>query len=119
MPQGITNAASTFQHLMERCVDDINLREVLVFPDDIIVFSKTLEEHKTRLAKVLNCLRENGLKLSPEKCQFFQTSVRYLRHIVSQNGVETDPKKTEALKTWPKPQTLKELKSFLGFSRYY
>lgn len=119
MPQGITNAPSTFQRLMEKCMGDINLREVLVFLDDIIVFSKTLEEHETRLAKVLNRLRKNGLKLSPEKCRFFQTSVRYLGHIVSRSGVETDPKKIEALKTWPKPQTLKELRSFLGFSGYY
>ncbi|XP_057703686.1 uncharacterized protein LOC130922736 [Corythoichthys intestinalis] len=119
MPQGITNAPSTFQRLMEKCMGDINLREVLVFLDDIIVFSKTLEEHEIRLAKVLERLRENGLKLSPEKCRFFQTSVRYLGHIVSRNGVETDPTKIEALKTWPKPQTLKELRSFLGFAGYY
>lgn len=119
MPQGITNAPSTFQRLMEKCMGDINLREVLVFLDDNMVFSKTLVEHETCLAKVLNRLRENGLKLSPEKCRFFQTSVHYLGHIVSQSGVETDPKKIEALKTWPKPQTLKELRSFLGFSGYY
>lgn len=119
MPQGITNAPSTFQRLMEKCMGDINLREVLVFLDDIIVFSKTLEEHETRLTNVLNRLRENGLKLSPEKCRFFQTSVRYLGHIVSRNGVETDPQKTEALKTWPRPQTLKDLRSFLGFTGYY
>lgn len=119
MPQGITNAPSTFQRLMEKCMGDINLREVLVFLDDIIVFSKTLEEHEARLTKVLSRLRENGLKLSPEKCRFFQTSVRYLGHIVSRSGVETDPQKTEALKTWPRPQTLKDLRSFLGFSGYY
>lgn len=119
MPQGITNAPSTFQRLMEKCMGDLNLREVLVFLDDIIVFSETLEEHEARLTHVLNRLRENGLKLSPGKCSFFQTSVRYLGHIVSRNGVETDPKKTEALKTWPRPQTLKELRSFLGFSGYY
>lgn len=119
MPQGITNAPSTFQRLMERCMGDINLREVLVFLDDIIVFSKTLKEHELRLTNVLNRLRENGLKLSPEKCHIFQTSVRYLGHIVSRNGVETDPQKIEALKTWPKPQTLKDLRSFLEFSGYY
>ncbi|KAJ7991922.1 hypothetical protein DPEC_G00288890 [Dallia pectoralis] len=119
MPQGITNAPSTFQRLMERCMGDINLREVLVFLDDIIVFSKTLEEHEARLTNVLSRLRENGLKLSPGKCRFFQTSVRYLGHIVSRDGVETDPKKTEALRTWPRPQTLKDPRSFLGFSGYY
>lgn len=112
MPQGITNAPSMFQRLMEKCMGDIHLREVLVFLDDLIVFSKTLEEHEVRLTNVLNCLRENGLKLSPEKCRFYQTSVHYLE-------VEWKPQKIEALKTWPIPQTLKELKSFLSFSGYY
>nr|XP_055074659.1 uncharacterized protein LOC129454170 [Misgurnus anguillicaudatus] len=119
MPQGITNAPSTFQRLMERCMGSLNRSEVLVFIDDLIVFSDTLEEHERRLIKVLNRLKEYGLKLSPEKCSFFQTSVRYLGHIVSQHGVSTDPSKIEAVKTWPKPQTLKELKSFLGFAGYY
>lgn len=119
MPQGITNAPSTFQRLMEKCMGDINLKEVLVFLDDLIVFSETLEEHETRLLHVLNRLKEYGLKLSLEKCKFFQTSVRYLGHIVSQHGVETDPQKVEALKTWPSPRNLKELRSFLGFAGYY
>lgn len=98
---------------------DLNRREALVFIDDLIVFSKTLEEHEARLLQVLKRMREYGLKLSPTKCKFFQMSVRYLGHIVSQNGVETDPAKIEALKTWPRPRNLKELKSFLGFARYY
>lgn len=119
MPQGVTNAPSTFQRLMERCMGDINLKEVLVFLDDLIVFSKTLEEHERRLLQVLTRLKEYGLKLSPEKCRFFQTSVRYLGHIVSERGVETDPEKIEAIKTWPCPRNLKELRSFLGFSGYY
>lgn len=119
MPQGVTNAPSTFQRLMERCMGEMNLKEVLVFIDDLIIFSKSLEEHEERLFKVLTRLKENGLKLSPEKCRFFQQSVRYLGHIVSQQGVETDPEKIAALKTWPRPQNLKELKSFLGFSGYY
>uniref|UniRef100_A0A3B3H990 Gypsy retrotransposon integrase-like protein 1 n=1 Tax=Oryzias latipes TaxID=8090 RepID=A0A3B3H990_ORYLA len=119
MPQGITNAPSTFQRLMEKCMGDINLKEVLVFLDDLIVFSETLEEHEARLLNVLNRLRAYGLKLSLEKCKFFQTSVRYLGHIVSQHGVETDPEKVEALKTWPVPKNLKELRSFLGFAGYY
>lgn len=119
MPQGVTNAPSTFQRLMERCMGDINLKEVLVFLDDLIVFADSLEEHETRLFHVLNRLKEFGLKLSLEKCKFFQTSVRYLGHIVSRAGVETDPQKIEALKTWPSPRNLKELRSFLGFAGYY
>lgn len=119
MPQGVTNAPSTFQRLMEKCMGDLHLKEVLVFLDDLIIFSSTLEEHENRLLRVLSRLREFGLKLSPDKCKFFQTSVRYLGHVVSEKGVETDPEKIAALKSWPVPTNLKTLKSFLGFSGYY
>lgn len=85
---------------------DLNRREALVFIDDLIVFSDTLEEHESRLLQVLKRLKEYGLKLSPEKFTFFQTSVKYLGHIVSQHGVKTDPEKIEALKTWPVPKNL-------------
>lgn len=119
MPQGVTNPPSTFQRLMEKSMGDLHLKEVLVFLDDLIVFSDTLEEHEWRLLRVLHRLEEYGLKLSPEKCKFFQTSVKYLGHIVSEKGVETDPDEILALKSWPIPKTLKELKSFLGFAGYY
>lgn len=119
MSQGITNAPSTFQWLVEHCIGDLNRREVLVFIDDLIIFSEILKEHEHWLIQVLSCLKVFGLKLSPEKCKFFQTSVRYLGHIVSQKGAETDPSKIEAFKTWPRPQNLRELKSDLGFAGYY
>lgn len=119
MPQGITNAPSTFQRLMERCVGELNLKQALVFLDDLIVFSSTLEEHEERLLQVLGRLKEYGLKLSPQKCRFFQSSVKYLGHIISEKGIETDPEKISSLKTWPKPNTLKELRTFLGFCGYY
>lgn len=85
---------------------ELNLKEVLVFLDDLIIFSNTLEEHEIRLMRILTGLKEYGLKQSPEKCKFFQTSVRYLGHEVSENGVETDPEKVNALKTWPIPRNL-------------
>lgn len=119
MPQGITNAPSTFQRLMERCMGDLHLKEVLVFLGDLIIFLDTLEEHEDRLLRVLHRLKDYGLKLSPEKCKFFQASVRYLGHIVSEKGAETDPEKISALKSWPVPKTLKKLRSFLGFAGYY
>ncbi len=96
MPPGITNAPSTFQMLMEKCMGNINLSEV--FLDDLIVFSDTLEEHE-RCLHVLGRLKDYGLKLSLDKCKFFQTSVKYLGHIFSKDGVETDPQKIEAIKT--------------------
>lgn len=93
MPQAITNSPSTFQCLMEKCMGDIHLKEVLIFLDDLIVYSDTLEEQESRLINVLGRLREYGLKLSLDKCKFFQTEVHYLGHIVSRDGVRTDPEK--------------------------
>ncbi|MGH0155154.1 UNVERIFIED_CONTAM: hypothetical protein FKN15_028521 [Acipenser sinensis] len=119
MPQGICGAPATFQRVMERTVGDMNLLEVLVYLDDLIIFGKTLEEHEERLLRVLDRLQEEGLKLSLDKCQFCRTSVTYVGHIVSQHGVSTDPSKIEAVATWPRPQTLSALRSFLGFSGYY
>ncbi len=117
MPQGVTNAPSTFQRLMERCMSDIHLKEFVVFLDDLNVFSDTLEEHKRRLLRVLHQLREYGLKLSPEKCKLFQTSVKYLGHIVSSSGVETDTEKVAVLKTCPVPKNLKKLRLIFRFIR--
>ncbi|KAI4871331.1 hypothetical protein NFI96_009730, partial [Prochilodus magdalenae] len=119
MPQGICGAPATFQRVMERTVGDMNFLEVLVYLDDLIIFGKTLEEHEERLLKVLDRLRDEGLKLSLDKCQFGRTSVTYVGHIVSQDGIATDPSKIEAVSAWPKPQTLSELRSFLGFCGYY
>lgn len=106
IPQ-VTNEPSTFQRLMEKCMGEMHLKEVLVFIDDLIVFAPTLEEHEARLIKVLNRLKEFGLIL--EKCIFFQTSVHYLGHVVSDNGVETDPEKISTLTTWPRLKTIKDL----------
>lgn len=78
MPHGVTNAPSNFHCLMEKCVGNLHLNEVLVFLDDLIVFSETLEEHEAILMKVLTLLRDYGLKMSPEKCYFFRMSVKYL-----------------------------------------
>ena len=119
MSQGLSNSPLTFQRLMEKCVGDMNLKELLVYLDDIIIHGRTLEEAEERLVKTLERLRAFGLKLDPKKCKFFQQSVKHLGHIVSKDGVHPDPEKTSALTTWPRPTTLKELKSFLGFTGYF
>lgn len=119
MPQGITGAPATFQRLMERAVGDMNILEVIVYLDDLIIFGKTLEEHEERLLKVLDRLKEAGLKISLDKCQFGQSEVKYVGLIVSANGVATAPAKIETVPTWPHPTDLKTLRSFLGFCGYY
>ncbi|KAL2081551.1 hypothetical protein ACEWY4_023404 [Coilia grayii] len=119
MPQGVMGAPATFQRLMEKAVGDMNLLQVLVYLDDLIVFGATLEEHEERLMKVLDRLEEVGLKVSLDKCQFCQPKVKYVGHIVSADGIATDPSKVEAVTQWPQPTDLKSLRSFLGFCGYY
>ena len=119
MAFGLTNAPATFQRLMERCMGELNLRECLIFLDDILIFSDTFEEHIKRIEAVFSRLHEHGLKLKPSKCEFFKSTVSYLGHVVSANGVETDPEKIKALSEWPVPHNVKTLRSFLGFTGYY
>ena len=87
--------------------------------DDIIIFSKTFDEHLVRLANVFRQLEVYGLKLKGSKCEFFQRQVNYLGHIVSDAGIHTDPDKIAVLKEWKPPTNVKELRSFLGFAGYY
>jgi hypothetical protein len=119
MPFGLSNAPATFQRLMERCMGEMNLRELVVFIDDLIVHANTVKEELARLRRVFVKLRDNKLKLNPEKCRFFVTSVGYLGHVVSKEGVSTDPDKTEKIKDWPTPKSAAEVREFLGFAGYY
>ena len=114
----LTNAPATFQRLMERTMGELNLRECLIFLDDILIFSENFEDHLDRLEAVFSRLKQHGLKLKPSKCEFFKTSVKYLGHVVSHSGVQTDPDKIEALASWPEPVNVKELRSFLGFTGF-
>ena len=119
MAFGLTNAPATFQRLMERCMGELHLKECLIYLDDIIIFSKSFDEHIKSVENVFKQLELHGLKLKASKCEFFKTSVQYLGHIVSDKGVQTDPDKISALKDWPAPSNIKELRSFLGFAGYY
>ena len=119
MPFGLCNSPATFQRLMEACFTEENFDILLLYLDDILVFSKTIEEHLHRLDLVFSKLKSHGLKMKPSKCSFFNTSVKYLGHIVSADGVSTDPEKTETIRSWPTPTSEKELRSFLGLAGYY
>ena len=119
MPFGLCNAPGTFQRLMQMIFREELLQILLVYLDDIIVYSDTIADHLKRFERVFQKLREHGLKIEAEKCQFFQSRVKYLGHVVSAEGVATDPAKTEAVSQWPTPRTLKDLRSFLGFASYY
>ena len=116
---GLTNTPATFQCLMESCLGEMHLNWCIIYLDDVIIFSKTPEEHIERLRGVLQKLRNAELKLKPSKCEFLKDRISYLGHIVLKNGVETNPKKIQVILDWPRPQTVYHVRSFLGFTNYY
>lgn len=119
MPFGLCNAPGTFQRLMERIFGDQRFHSLLLYLDDVVVFSCTFEQHLERLETVLGRLVQQGLKLKLEKCHFFQPEVKFLGHVISASGVATDPDKISAVRDWKTPSTVTELRSFLGFASYY
>lgn len=119
MPFGLCNAPSTFQRLMQRIFGDQQCQSLLLYLDDIVVFSSTVTQHLERLGMVLDRLRQEGLKAKLSKCSFFQKEVKYLGHVISADGVSTDPSKVEVVANWPTPTNASDLRSFLGFASYY
>ena len=119
MPFGLTNAPPTFQRLMESSLGELHLNCCIIYLDDIIVFSRTPEEHRHRLNAVFSKLKTVGLKLKPSKCHLFKQQINYLGHVVSKEGVSTDPEKIKAVTEWPQLTTVTEVRSFLSFVSYY
>lgn len=119
MPFGLTNAAATFQNLMNTVFRQFLRKFVLVFFDDILVYSKTQQEHVHHLSLVLSLMKDHQLFAKRSKCTFGCREVEYLGHVISSEGVATDAGKIEAVKNWPRPRTIKHVGSFLGLTSYY
>ena len=119
MPFGLSGSPGTFMRLMDKIFGDQNFQTILTYLDDILIFGRTFEETLQRLEMVLSRLRENNLKVKPEKCQLFKEKLRYLGHLISSEGMSPDDEKVRAVTTWPKPRTDTELRGFLGLSSYY
>lgn len=119
MPFGLCNAPATFQRLMNRVLGDLVPNICLVYLDDIIVFSSSIEEHMSRLQLVFSRLRQAGLKIKPKKCSLLQPSVTYLGFTFSAHGVAPDKSKFSVIEDWSTPSSLKEVRSFVGFASYY
>jgi len=119
MPFGLCNAPATFERLIETVMAGLHWKICLIYLDDIIVVGKTFEDMINNLDKVLGRLAEYSLKLKPRKCQLFRAEVEYLGHLISKDGIKTDPKKTECIQNWPEPKCVKDIRSFLGLCSYY
>ena len=119
MPFGLSGAPATFQRSMNVLLRGLNWNKCLVYMDDVLVFGKTMEEHNRRLLEVFERFSEAGVKLSVSKCHFLQKEIKYLGHVLSQEGIKTDPDKVKCIKEYERPLTSSELKSFLGLTGYY
>ena len=123
MPFGLTNAPGVFQRLMQCVLMGLNPEEgpdfVAIYIDDIIIFSRTLEDHIDHLRLVFERLVETGLKLKPTKCQFVRKEVEYLGHVITPQGFKTNPRLVAEVQEFPVPQSLQEVHRFLGLSSYY
>ncbi|CAI7886963.1 unnamed protein product, partial [Closterium sp. NIES-54] len=119
LPFGLTNAPAMFQTLMNTVISEFLGSFVVVYLDDILVFSETKEEHVQHLQKVFEVLRRELLYAKQSKCEFFLPEVEFLGHVISASGIRTDPKKITAVQDWIAPTSVKELQSFLGFANYY
>lgn len=119
MPFGLTNAPATFQNLMNTIFKDHLRSFVLVFFDDILVFSKNMEEHLLHLNTVFSILKQHNLSVKLSKCSFATKQVEYLGHVISGEGVATKPQNIEAIQKWPTPHNVSKLRGFLGLTGYY
>ena len=119
MPFGLTNAPTTFMDLMHRVFQPYLDQFVVVFVEDILIYSRSEKEHENHLRIVLQALREHQLYTKFSKCEFWLTEVRFLGHMVSASGVSVDPEKVEVVMSWERPNLVFEIRSFLGLVRYY
>ncbi|KAL0554363.1 hypothetical protein IC582_008282 [Cucumis melo] len=119
MSFGLTNAPTVFMDLMNRVFREFLDTFVIVFIDDILIYSKTEAEHEEHLRMVLQTLRDNKLYAKFSKCEFWLKQVSFLGHVVSKAGVSVDPAKIEAVTGWTRPSTVSEVRSFLGLAGYY
>ena len=119
MPFGLTNAPAVFMDLMNRVCKPYLDKFVIVFIDDILIYSKSKEEHEEHLRLILELLRREQLYAKFSKCEFWIPKVQFLGHVIDREGVHVDPAKIEAIREWTAPTNPSEVRQFLGLAGYY
>jgi len=119
LPFGLSNSPKSFQSLMAKVLKGMNFKAALVYIDDVLIFSKNFNQHLEHLEQLFSNLRQANLKLHPAKCTFASSSVKYLGHIISKDGVRVSPENTDKIRSFPEPTNAKQVKSFLGMANYY
>ena len=119
LPMGLCSAPSTFQRCMELIFRGLQWKHLLIYLDDLIIYSSNIETHFQHLSEVFGLLKDAGLKLKPAKCHLLQSEVLFLGHIVSSDGLRPNPALIESVKKWEPPKTVKQVQQFMGLCSYY
>ena len=119
MPFGLCNGPAVFQRTMDKIMSGLIGKSVMIYLDDVVIFSRSMEEHVKHVREVFKRLRNAGLKLKPSKCQFGLSEVKVLGYIVNSSGITSDPAKVEAISKLKPPTNVKGIRSFLGMTGYY
>jgi len=119
MPFGLTNAPVAFQQFMNDIFSDLLDVYVMIYLDDILIYSNNMSEHHQHMKEVLKCLHKAGLYAKAEKCEFHSELVEYLEYILSSSGLTMSDDKIKIIQNWPEPKKVKDIQSFLGFTNFY
>ena len=119
MAFGLKNAPATFQRCVDKALLGLQGSSLFVYIDDIVIYSNTLEEHATKFRALMDRLRKYNLKLQLDKCEYLKNKVFYLGHSLSKEGLQVDERKIEAVKRFPRPKNVKNIRQFMGLANYY
>jgi len=119
LPFGLCSAPACFQNILQKILMPELGKSCCVYIDDIIIFGATKKQHDENFVRVIKLLKDSGMKISPKKFVFSKPSVKFLGHVISEEGISTDPEKVKCIKEWPKPVIMRDLTKFIGFVNYY
>ena len=119
MPFGLTNAPAAFQHFMNNVFSDLLDVCVVVYLDDILIYSDDITQHQSHIKEVLKQLQKTGLYAKAKKCEFHSDSVKYLGYVLFPSGLTMSNAKVKTIQEWPEPKKVKDIQSFLGFANFY